>query len=569
MHKSLIIWAMVSLFTGMSFTAQAQKKVWVSGAARGVVYGDDYALTEGADTVTAGRTESGHTMVDLGVNIQPSDQILIQGMVRIRNDYGGFWGSGVTFDVRQLYIKGILGGFLRYQLGDIDYRLSDYTFSNSESLVNSFAGEITSTPLDQARYDLFYTDDMTWRQQGAAIDFAFEFRSVFEEAQFDFFTTRIRPTDFNNIDDRLFSGGSVTLVQSENFLIGGQYSNLWDLSGTSDATIFLRNPAMSLTSELNFQAVNTDFTVFVETGRSTMMWEGDEAAPELEDFFYDARLKASWPSIGLDITGGYREVGPNYRAPGAQTMRINYDRRPRAYQRIGNDQSVRAIGLLDLSRDASLYQSQIRAGLMAYDPRYDNATPYGIATPNRRGFTIDVNYQPVDHLNVNAKSELLQDVVGLGTTAITSYQTNILGIEGDIAQLSGWGERVIVVGAQVGMQTSSRTGEFPYESIDLSSMFTSVNLKVGLVSSLYLIGELRTWQTAGNTLVANRDDYSQIIDFTEYDIDYNEHIMGAGILYEFSEKTALRLMYQNFNWEDAGTLPYRINTWTVFFNMKF
>ncbi len=569
MHKSLIIGSILSIFMGMSFSAQAQKKVWVSGAARGVVYGDEYALTESTDTTTARRTESGHTMVDLGVNIQPSEQILIQGMVRIRNDYGGFWGSGVTFDVRQLYIKGILGGFLRYQLGDIDYRLSEYTFSNTESLVNSFAGEITSTPLDQARYDVFYTENGTWRQQGAAIDFALEFRSVMEEARFDFYTTRIRPTDFNNIDDRLYSGGSVVLVQSEQFQLGGQYTNLYDLSGTSDATVFLRNPAMSLSSEFKFDALNTDFTAFVEAGRSTLRWEGSDVAPELNDFFYDARLKASWPSIGLDITGGYREVGPNYRAPGAQTMRINYQSRPRAYQRYGNDQQLRRLSLLDLSRDVSLYQTQITAGLMEYDPRYDNATPYGVATPNRRGFTVDLSYKVMDGLSATAKTEMLQDVVGLGTTAITNYNTTTFGLQTDVAKWTNLGEREISIGAQYGMQGSGRTGEAAYESIDLGSTFMSVNLKASLVSSLYLIGEWRTWQTEGNTLVANRDEYSQINDFTEYNIDYSEQILGAGFLYEFSERTALRLMYQNFNWQDEGSLPYRMNTWTIFFNMKF
>ncbi len=155
--KTLKYISVIALVVLMAYPAAGQqKKIWISGAARGVLYGDDYGSSAENDTTTAKKLQSGHAMVDLGVNIQPNDQILIKGMVRIRNDYGGFWGSGVSFDVRQLYIKGILGGFLRYQLGDIDYRLSPYTFVNNKGLINQYDGVITSVPLQQVQYDLFY-----------------------------------------------------------------------------------------------------------------------------------------------------------------------------------------------------------------------------------------------------------------------------------------------------------------------------------------------------------------------------------------------------------------------------
>ena len=126
--KNTILLALI-LIANLSWAQN--KKIWVSGAARAVMYGDEYSTDAENDTTTPRKLQSGHALVDLGVNIQPNDQILVQGMVRIRNDYGGFWGSGVTFDVRQLYIKGILGGFLKYQLGDINYKLTNYTFQNN------------------------------------------------------------------------------------------------------------------------------------------------------------------------------------------------------------------------------------------------------------------------------------------------------------------------------------------------------------------------------------------------------------------------------------------------------
>lgn len=555
-----------------SFDALAQQKVWVSGAARGIMYADEYGM-EG-DSTTARRQESGHTMVDVGVNIRPNDNIYILGMVRVRNDYGGFWGSGVTFDVRQLTLKGILGGFLKYELGDIDYRMTPYTMYNNVSMANRFAGEITTTPLEQIQYDLFFTDDNTWRQQGGSVNFGLEFSSVLQEAQFDFFTTRVRTTNFTSFDDRLFSGGSIVLLQSDRFNIGGQYANLWDLSGTSDATVFLRNPVMTLTSEYTLPFANSSLSIALETGRSTMRWEGDEEAPELEDFFYDVRLRWKENSAGFSAEVGYREVGPNFRAPGAQTLRINYAGQPRAYGRIGNDQTARVLSLLDLSRDASLYRTQINSSLMSYDPRYDNATPYGLATPNRAGFTAKVGYEDAQkRWKAGVEADLLNDLVGLGTTALTSYNTLYgdveLRIDRMIASIANL-DREIVISGGYGMQASARSGENAYETIDLSSAFYNMNLSATLVGDLSLIGEWRNWQTSGSTLVSERNMYTEIIDFTEYDIDYNESIMGIGLKYAFAEGTALRIMYQNFDWNDSQSMEaFDIRTWNIYFTMKF
>lgn len=563
---------LVFILTGMESAFAQDKKIWVSGAARGIMYGDDYKASTENDTTTARKLQSGHAMVDLGVNIQPNKNLLIQGMVRVRNDYGGFWGSGVTFDVRQLYIKGIIADFLKYQLGDINYKLSPYTFSNQGSLVNKYAGQITGVPLEQVEYDLFYTPDQTWRQQGAAIDFALEFSSLIQEMEFNAFTTRIRPSNFDTQDDRLYSGGSVVLVQSDFLKIGGQYVNLYDFQGTSNSTVFLRNPVATGSLELGYDISNSRLSLGLEAGQSTMQWEGDAAAPVLEDFFYDVTLKWVAPKPGLMVKAGFREVGPNFRSAGSQTMRINYQSAPQAYQRYGNAQNLRNFGLLDLSRDASLYQAQIVAGLMTYDPRYDNANPYGIATPNRRGFNAEVQYvDPKNRWEVGADGDFSTQIVGEGTNLLTGYTTGSVMAKLNIAPMMGWEERVLSISGRVGQQMSSRSGGEVFEDIDLSTSFSSFNLEATIIGKLDVIGEYRTWKSDGFTLVEERNAYSQIVDFTEYDINYSEDIAGAGLRYSFSEKTALRLMWQTYAWKDElqSTLPYTIDTWNLFFTMRF
>ena len=45
-----------------------------------------------------------YALLDLGIKINPNSKTEILGMFRINNKFGGFWGGGVSFDVRQLYI---------------------------------------------------------------------------------------------------------------------------------------------------------------------------------------------------------------------------------------------------------------------------------------------------------------------------------------------------------------------------------------------------------------------------------------------------------------------------------
>ena len=569
LYKYIILFAAI----GLVYQANAQeKKVWVTGAARGVMYGDDFTNNSENDTTTIRKTQGGHAMVDLGVNIQPNENILIKSMVRVRNDYGGFWGSGVTFDVRQLYIKGIIGGFLRYQLGDIDYRYTPYTFYNNTGLVNQFNGPVTSTPFEQVRYDVFYMDDNTWRQQGGAIDFALEFTEVIKEVRFDAFTTRIRPTDFGNQNDRLYSGFSAVLEQGQFLNLSGQYVNMYDLEGTSNSNILLRNPVMTGGAEFFYDQEDYKINAAIETGQSKLEWQNDAAAPVFEDFFYDIQVKGNLKKTGIELTAGYRNVGPNYRSAGAQTMQINFNGQPQAYDRYGNAQLTRQISMLDLSRDASLYNMQINPVLANYDPRYDNATPYGVATPNRQGATLKAAYKNQNNIwNLNAQADLLSDVVGQGTSALKEYNTYVVNGGLEVGNLLEWEERKLDVNATYGMQQTSRSGSEEFESVDLSTNFTTLSLITTIYKNLEFIAEYRTWQTEGFDLVAERNTYSQVIDFTEYSTDYTEAIVGAGIQYNFGEKSVIKGMYQTLDWDERAqnTQSYGLDTYTIQFTMKF
>ena len=72
------------------------------------------------------------------IRIFPNEQTEVIGIFRIRNELGGFWGGGVTFNVRQLTLKGVANNSIRYEVGDIDLKMTPYTLFNNreEGVIN-------------------------------------------------------------------------------------------------------------------------------------------------------------------------------------------------------------------------------------------------------------------------------------------------------------------------------------------------------------------------------------------------------------------------------------------------
>ena len=79
-----------------------QKKFQINGAARGYLFSNKLNIDESLDSVTTRKANYGHTLLDMGISLFPNKNTEVISMFRIRNEIGGFWGGGVSFNVRQL-----------------------------------------------------------------------------------------------------------------------------------------------------------------------------------------------------------------------------------------------------------------------------------------------------------------------------------------------------------------------------------------------------------------------------------------------------------------------------------
>jgi hypothetical protein len=493
-------------------------------------------------------------------------------MVRIRNDYGGFWGSGVTFDVRQLYVRGIIGGIIKYQLGDFNYRMSRYTMWNYDQEVVSTQPAILQQQTDVVNYEYFFNADHSRRQQGAALDFALVFKKFVKELSINAVTTRNRITDLAQNDERLFSGINANLVQSEYFELGYNYANLYDVNGTSKATKAFRNPVHTATAKIQYQHKNWSIALESEAGKSETLLKNDSLAPVWNGKFGDAllRIEHKKTGLGLSLNGIY--VSSAFRSPGAQTKRITFVQSPLAYNRISNSQDLRSLTMFDLMRETNLYTLQLRPYLMDFAPQYDNITPYGNATPNRQGFIAGLSYAkgklPVD---ANYTHSALQEVRGEGTLLPRKFSRHQVDLRIRANEFFKGFNRKIHASFNYRNDLTTRGGEELVRGIDLKTNALALGVEAEVLPAFDLIFGHQIITYSGSDFTAIRNEYSEIINFKEFSIDGAEQITAYGVRYRFSDKTFVSAQMNRFRFEDkTNALPtYRINQFMLLFQLKF
>ncbi|MFM9983880.1 MAG: hypothetical protein ACKVOK_01520 [Flavobacteriales bacterium] len=572
MKKTLYILFLILAF-GLKTWAQEEKKVTFNGTARSLFYGDK--LTEDSsveDTITVPRLNSGHVLVDLGVNIRPNKNTEIQGMIRVRNDYGGFWGSGVTFDVRQLSARGVIGGIVRYQLGDINYKMSRYTMWNYDQELISNTPAVFRQQTDLVNYDHFYFNDNSRRQQGAAAEFALVFKKYVKELQFHAVTTRVKTSDFSATNDRLFSGLNARLIQSKYFQIGVNYANLYDIPGTSRNKSIFINPVLTADYKISYSYKNWEANLNGEIGKSSTRYKNNTEAPDWDGRLNELNAFIKENKYGVSLNVQMKYVGSAFRSPGAQTKRIDFTGLPLAYSRITNEQQLRALSTMDLMRESDMYNLQIQPYLMAFSPQYDNITPYGDATPNRQGYTLTLGYAPKKLPVTASVSRLAQEEVkGEGTIFPRVFTRNEITLGTDINKFFPAWKKTMKLTMNYRSDLTTREPEELVRDVNLETSVVNLGLEIETIQLLDLLVGWQEVKYKGFDYTAIRDTYSEIYNFSEFKADGNETMRAIGLRYRFSDKTNLSFQLNEYKIRNEQDLvpQYKVRQFMLLFLMKF
>jgi hypothetical protein len=543
-----------------------------------------------SDTLHADNLSEGHLLVDLGIHVNPDKNTQVSTILRLKSNLGGFYGSGNTANIRQIYVRGILGNFLNYHVGDIFLKMTPYTMfnSNAELAVNE------ASVFRDLRNDYVYYDNLnkgnSWWQQGAHTNFAIGVKSKFLQAiKIDGFMLRNRmavgaqPTRFH-------AGGRVMLVQSSRFYLGGNYLNLYDLGasvGPRKSVVSVRNPVYTAETEV-IAVDNNKFALQLnaEVGFSQLNFVNDTAAPKtlngniakLNGSFVDASVTGKVKPAHLKVKVGYSYTSPRFYSSAAQTKRIDYTKTPYQFPAYGNDPFNpvnRNIGAYDIVRDPTIYNQKITPILMAYNPAYGNATPYGKATPNRMGVNMEVNYKDsLERINIDLSGAYLTEVVG--TDSYTSKRNFLVAsVSADLYlnKFINFQKKILIHGG-VKMENTTRPSDSTFLNVNLQTQIYDGGVEIEILKKLDLLFGVKSVNAKGSENYAIRNTYNEITGFNvSYyrNMNFQQVMLGYGLKYRFSKQSYLTTQYHTFAINDATNSAKTINfnQFYILFIMNF
>ncbi|HWZ21674.1 MAG TPA: hypothetical protein VNW06_03420 [Cytophagaceae bacterium] len=543
-----------------------------------------------SDTLHSDNISQGSLLVDLGIHVNPDKNTQVSTILRLKSDLGGFYGGGNTATIRQIYVRGIVGKFLNYHVGDLFMKMTPYTmFNNDAELSVNEATVFKNLRNDYVYYDNFNKGN-SWWQQGAHTNFAVGFQSKFlQSIKVDGFFLRNRmavgpqPTRFH-------AGGRLMLVQSSRFYLGANYLNLYDVGasvGSKATTISVRNPVNTYESE--FIAVDNNkygLQLNAEAGFSQLNFEHDPNAPKnatgsaftkLNGNFIDGAVTGKLKPAHLKLKVGYSYTSPRFYSSAAQTKRIDYSQTPTTFPIYGNNPLSpvnRNIGAFDIVRDPTIYNQKITPVLMQYNPAYGNATPYGKSTPNRMGFNMELNYKDsLERVNIDFSGAYLTEAVGTDLyNSKRKFLVASVAADVYINKFINFEKKILVHGG-ARMENTDRKGD-SITNVNLHTQLIDAGIEVEVLKKLDLLFGAKILNAKGSENYAIRDAYNEITgyDHTTYrNMNFQQTMLGYGLKYRFSKLSYLTTQYHTYAINDMAhsTKTIKFNQFFIMFIMNF
>ncbi len=557
------------VFTSFTTMAERKKKIEFVGGARSIV---DQSVIAAVDTIpdtsSLRKQTGGYALADIGLEIRPNNQTEIMGMFRIRNDFGGFWGAGVSFDVRQLWLKGVLGNVLKYQVGDINLKQTPFTLYNHHADRLDSMPEVFQLQNDIINYENFYSPDNTWRQQGVSLDFGLTFSKILREIDFNIYATRLRATDFVNTPERIMPGGSVDLWIRDNLSVGYNINATTDLPRTvEDPSDQFRNTVQSVDVHVSDDLGNLSLAFDAELGASKTRYIERFSEEELLGGFFHFNFSVEVPDYNLEAHVGMVSVTPEFRSVGAQSKDVNYAVRSSYYPYFTSARAARPTSLMDVMTNLDLYERSVSSQLMPTSAIYNNISPYGLATFNRYGLLLGMSYKPT-YMQVDFQNRRLREFIGQGTTQLRQFNSLQLLTKLHIDEMTSMQKKLDL---SFGLRNDRTWRDGNLEKIDLTSTWLSAGIDWEFFENIDFLGGIILQGTEGNEFVTERDEYTRPDFYKKEEYDMAQNAISMGLRYRFSEQIALSALFQNQSYEDQleGMPDYGLSNMMLLFNMTF
>ncbi|MFQ3575107.1 MAG: hypothetical protein SNJ77_01605 [Cytophagales bacterium] len=559
------------LITYLSFSilcasiAQAQV-VTFSGYGRAQVDNNQLRDTSKAEI---GKSTRGYTLFDLGIHAQPNEDFKASVILRLRNEFGGFFGNGAAFEFRQMKLEGILAKAVKYEIGDIDIAFTKNTLYNYDEIYRDYESEAFKIRRDIVNFENFYINNQ-WRVQGLNLASSFKFKKGIEKASIRTFGARVRQSNFFDSPDRFLYGVRAVVTQSKYAEIGLNYVGLSDIAGTSVDTAF-RYTNNNYTSDFKFtlDSVGGLFKInlYGEAGASAFEgWQRNGRKEVYDDVMFDVAASATYNPLGIKLFAGYKNVGYQYTAPGAQSLRAYASSSPDLFPNyLGLGQAARPQLLFDRFTHERLggtfNNTAVSPTMRAYLPQYGNISPYGNATPNRGGLYVGLSAEhPEKIFRADVKLEALRELVSEGddsTFAKRSFTGFTAGGELQLGKLLKWNKQFAVSGSYR-YENTQRGG---INKVDFKTGLVDLGLNAEVYSKLFLLVGYKSLNANGKEQILGRDAFNNKLSGIPnlFDLNSKQDILCLGFKYEFNKNNFFNFQYNRVGYKEKDNSDNNLN----------
>lgn len=570
MKINSIIFTIAFIFIQLFTIAQQDEKIRFSGLTRSIISRD----LNKTDTINPLNSTSGYNLIDLNTHINPLKDIEILAQLRIRNEFGSFFGSGTQITVRQLTAKGVLGNRIKFTIGDMYLKQNKFTLHNYDEELPFFNSDFVSSYRDIVHYENFYTNNR-WRLQGIQTNFSYEFDRFIKTLELDFFITRPRGYQYisnaNRVSDMLLSGGSLISKINSNLTFESNYINLFEIPSSGNINISVRNPVIQGGLNYHYDSPQAKLEHNIQAGFSERSWlQFDSLTNYTVGMFSEFSSSYTKKDSSLGFSFGGRYVDPNFRSSGSQTRRINFnDNTPSVYPEYTSNELQRPISVFDIISDPTIYNQDLSTNLMGFNPIYSNSLPFGDATPNRLGVFAKFNLISKNKfLELNFNSSYFEEVIGQGSLLKRNFVLLSGNTKFNLHEIFGLNKK-LSVSVSIVDETTKRSSSNA-ENVNLISRQLNFSSSIETLDDLFIQLGYKSFNSEGNEYLTNRSAYGNIQGFTPINYNQNDNMYIAGLKYKFRPNVYLNLQYNLWgtNFNDSNIPDFKYQRLLFIFSVK-
>jgi hypothetical protein len=546
------------LLMGIVFSpSKAQTNFYLNGLGRAVITNDKLsgAILEN-DSATARRGAGGYALFDLKPNLDVNKTFRANVILRVRNEFGAFWGRGANLEFRQLQMTGLIRNVIKYEIGDINISMTPYTVYNSNEIYHTYESDIHSMRRKILEYENFNFDN-AWRLQGAQASTTLLSKKVIQKFGIKAFGTRTNPTNETTVPDRVFAGAGLNVVQSKYLELGFNYVGLLDIP-IQTALMNYQNDVYTGDLKLNFEKETFGVSLKGETGASNYKYQQEitqQTSASYGDFFYDVKLTGAYKPLNIKVFASYKDVGAQFTSPGAQTRRLDVTRTPLLFSSVIQDTVNRGQILFDRFTQERIYNRSLSPLLQTYLPQYNNISPYGPATPNRQGLSYGISGGSNDKVvEAEVIGDLLQEVIGEGVPEKRKFVGLRGGTRFHLNKLIQF-KKDITINAGIRNESTTRTGQ---AEIKFNSSLIDAGFTVEVVNKVDLIAGMKYLQAEGNEFIPVRDEFNTMYTVVPVIMNSVESTYSGGLRVRFAENSYFTVNYNvsDYKNKNINTLSY-------------